>query len=60
MKEENWSKFKLKKASEIKTCQCIKVISDGELLFYAVIKPEGEMKNRIEGMCSLIDASRGF
>ena len=60
MKELSLSQFKLKKAPELKSGECLKVTADGETIFYAVINPEQEMKFRIEGLCDLIDKSRGF
>ena len=60
MKVKTWTDFKKEVLGDIKKGPCIKVIGDGEMVFYAVIHPEEEMMNRIEGLCSQIDASRGF
>ena len=59
MKTINWSDFRLKKLSEIKDGECYKVIGDGDMVFYAVVHPEQVMKDRVEGLCDLIDKSRG-
>ena len=60
MKEISWSELKKLSLTQIKEGECLKVTGDGELAFYAVIKPEGEMRIRVEGVASQIDSSRGF
>ena len=60
MKEITWTEFKLKKLSEIKAGECLKITGDGEMVFYAVIHPEQLMLSKIEGLCGQINASRGF
>lgn len=47
------------KVPEIKESPCLKVTADQEPIIYIVVNPEGEMRNRIEGLCGLIDNSRG-
>ncbi|MCJ7743302.1 MAG: hypothetical protein MUO99_01910 [Dehalococcoidales bacterium] len=60
MKEITWAELKELPLSEIKEGQCLKVTGDGEMSFYVIVKPEGEMRIRIEGIISQIDSSRGF
>ena len=60
MKEVSLTVFRSKKLPEILAGECLKVTGDNELAFYVVVKPEEVMKDRIEGLCSLIDQSRGF
>lgn len=60
MKEISWTELKKVALSEIKSGQCLKVTGDGEMAFYIIAKPEGEMRNRIEAIASQIDASKGF
>ena len=55
-----WTEFKAKKLGDIKKGECLKIIGDGQVGFYAVIDPQGGMIARIEGICSQIDASKGF
>ena len=60
LKEISWSELKAKKISEIKEGECLKVTGDGEMAFYLVVKPQGGMIARVEGIIGMIDASRGF
>ena len=60
MKEIPWSEFRLQKVSDVKTGQCLKVTGDGAVAFYVVVHPQGEMIAKIEGLCGMIDASRGL
>jgi len=60
MEEISWSELKRASAAQIKEGECLKVTSDGEMVFYVIVKPEGEMRLRIEAICSQIDASRRF
>ncbi len=52
--------MKLLKASQLKDGECLNVTADGETIGYFVANPQGEMKARIEGICGLIDNSKGF
>jgi len=60
MKTISLTDFRKLKAEEVKKGECRKVTSDGEMIFYAVINPEQVMRDRVEGLCDLIDKSRGF
>jgi hypothetical protein len=60
MKTISLTELKKQKAEDLKKSECLKVTSDGETIFYAVIKPEGAMRDRIESNCDLIDKSRGL
>ncbi len=60
MKEIKYGAFKLLNARDIVKGQCLKLMSDGEMVGYVVVNPEGAMVPRIEGICSQIDASKGF
>ena len=60
MQEISLSEFKKLRAEEVGRGACLKVTADGELLFIAVIKPEGVMQDKIRAFASQIDASRGF
>jgi len=60
MKEISLTTLKLKKAPELRDGQCLKVTADGETIGFFVAKPEGEMISRIEGICGLIDSSKGL
>lgn len=59
MKEIKLSELKQLKTEALKSSPCLKVTSDGEVIFYAIVQPEGLMKDRIEGFASMIDAGRG-
>jgi len=54
------TEMKLLKASQLKDGECLNVTADGETIGYFVANPQGEMKARIEGICGLIDNSKGF
>lgn len=54
-----WSKFIRLTAKQVAEGACLRVTSDGETVFYAVIQPQQAMQTRVEGTCSQIDASRG-
>lgn len=56
MQEVKWSEFKLMKATEM--AECIKVMADGQLLGYFIVKPEGAMRDRIDFIAQTINASR--
>ena len=58
MKEISWTELKQKTLQSIK--ECLKVTGDGEMAFYVIVKPEAEMKTKVEVIASQIDASRGF
>lgn len=60
MQDISWTALKQKAISEIKEGECLKVTGDGQMAFYVVVHPEGAMRDRVAGMCSQIDASRGF
>jgi hypothetical protein len=62
MKEISLTKLKAMKLSEILAGKCIKVTGHGwkgEQPLYIIPRPEGEMRARIEGICSQINAGRG-
>ena len=60
MKEISWSEVKQKKLAELKAGQCLRVTGDGETAFYIIPNPQGGMIARIEGIASMIDASKGL
>ncbi len=60
MKEINWTDLKKKSFEELKSGECLKITANCEMVGYLVVKPEGEMIARIEGICSQINASKGF
>ena len=60
MKTISFSNLKLMKVPDIKSGQCLQITAYGEVLGYFIINPEQVMKDRVEGICSLIDSSRGF
>lgn len=60
MKEISWTQLKRLTLKEIKEGECLKVTGDGQLAFYAVIRPEQVMQDRVQGLCGMIDASRGL
>ena len=60
MKTVTWTEFKKKTLQDIKEGACVKVTGDGDDVFFVVVNPQGVMKDRIMGLCSQIDVSRGF
>lgn len=62
VKELNWTDLKKLTLEEIKAGPCLKVAGDGwdESAFYVVVNPQGIMRDRVEGICAQIDASRTF
>ena len=60
MKVVTWTELKKETLKDIKEGQCLKVTGDGELAFYVIVNPQQVMRARVEGICSQIDASRGF
>ena len=60
METISWSDLKKLKLESVKAGQCLKVTGDGEVAFYAVINPQQAMRDRVESICSQIDASRYF
>ena len=60
MKKISWTQLKQKTISEIEEGECLEVTADGSMVFYVIIKPEQIMLDRVEGICSQIDKSRGF
>ena len=59
MKQIPIGQFKLLKSQEIKESSCLELTSDGEHLCYVIVGVEGDMKWRIQGIASQIDAARG-
>lgn len=59
MKKVSITKFKQMPVQEIKDSGCLELVADGEPVALVVVGAVGEMKNRIEGAASQIDASRG-
>lgn len=60
MREIGWTKLKQATAKDIREGPCLKVMSDDEFIGYLVIDPQGPMRDRIEGLAGLIDASKGL
>jgi len=60
VKDISWSQLRAMTLTEIKEGPCLKVTGDGEMAFYVVVQPQQVMKDRVEGICQTIDASRGF
>ncbi len=60
MKEITWSAVKQRNLTDIVVGECLRVTGDGQTVFYVVVRPEGAMVPTVEGVCSMIDASRGF
>lgn len=60
MKEISWTNLKRLNLSEIREGECLKVTGEGEMVFYVVVKPEEVMQDRVQGLCGMIDASRGL
>ena len=58
MKAISWSELKKMSLSDIKAGECLKVTGDSETAFYAIINPQFLMRDRVEGICQQIDASR--
>ncbi len=59
MKEIKWTDLVHSRASELLAGPCLKVMVDGDMAFYLVIRPEALMRDKVEGLCGLIDAGRG-
>ena len=59
MKKVPWSEFKVQKLSDILSGPCILITGDRETAFYVVIKPQGGMIAKVEGIISQIDQSKG-
>lgn len=60
MKEISWTNLKRLNLSEIREGECLKVTGEGEMVFYVVVHPEEVMQDRVQGICGMIDASRGL
>lgn len=60
MKETTWTKLKVANARDIKEGPCLKITADGETVGYLIVNPQGLMRDRVEGVASLIDASKGL
>ena len=58
LQEISWSELKLKKLSDIKQGECLRVTGDGQMAFYVVVNPQQAMKDRLEFICQTIDAGR--
>ncbi len=58
MRDITLSKFRMMSVPDIKGSECFRVMGEDGMLFYVIIRPEGLMRDRIEGLCSQIDASR--
>lgn len=59
MKQIAITKFKQMTVEEIKKGVCFELVSDGEPVAYVIVGVQGEMRNRVEGIASQIDAGRG-
>lgn len=59
MKQVPMTKFKQMSAEEIEDGGCFELTKDGEPVAQVIVGTEGEMRTRIEGIASQIDASRG-
>ena len=59
MQQVSLAELKKLTVAEMQDGPCLRVMADGDFLFYAIMQPQGEMRTRIEGIASLIDASRG-
>jgi hypothetical protein len=60
VKEISWTRLKQNSLENIKEGECLRVTGDGEVAFYAVVRPVGMMPAKIEALCSQIDASKGM
>ena len=60
MKTLNWTQLKALTLTEIREGECLKVTGDSEMVFYVTVHPEQVMRLKVEGLCGLIDKSRGF
>ena len=60
MHEIRWSDLIRTPARDIVTGPCLKVMVDGEPLFYLIVKPEGLMRDKVEGLAGLIDSGRDY
>ena len=59
VKDITWTELKRALAKDIKDGPCLKVLADGQVVGYLVINPQMGMRDRVEGLCGLIDAGRG-
>ena len=60
MHEIKWFELKRANATDLVQGPCLKVIADGEPLFYLIVKPEGLMRDKVEGLAGLIDSGRDY
>ncbi len=59
MKQISITQFKQMTVAEIKRGGCRELVKDGEPVALVIVGAQGEMRNRIEGVASQIDAGRG-
>ncbi len=59
METITWAEFQQLEADEIAAGPCFKVTVDGLPGFVVVVRPEQAMADRVYGLCSMIDTSRG-
>ena len=60
MKEISWTELKALRLLDIKAGQCLRVTGDGQVAFYIVVEPQGNMIAKVEGICSQIDTGKGL
>ena len=60
MKDTSWSKIKLESLKDLKEGACQRGMENGQPAFYIIVNPQGAMRDRVEGICGQIDASRGL
>jgi len=60
MKTLQWSKFRLMNLKDVLEGPSLEITGDAEVAFYVIVKPLQAMANRVRGICSQIDASRGM
>tara|TARA_Y100000310_G_C20569590_1_gene757304 strand:+ start:416 stop:610 length:195 start_codon:yes stop_codon:yes gene_type:complete len=59
MKTVAWSELARGGMDAVKSGECLRVTGDGLLLGYFVVQPDGGMRQKIEALCSQIDAGKG-
>ena len=59
MEQVTFSELKKMGRIEILSGPCLEITADGLPLGILVVNPQSDMRTRISGNCSLIDASRG-
>ena len=60
MREVTWTDLKKMLLEDVVKGQCLRVTGNMEMAFYVVIKPQEAMRQRVEAICSQIDAGKGM